>query len=106
MRLMERTLSWVEIAPRTIETDDTGGAVERFTAPRKKVRASVIPSTGGLKKHETGLRQVQTMCMLTPIDTDVSVGDGIFAENALWRCTEVRRWTAHLAIRLERAAAI
>lgn len=104
MRLLERTLTWVEIAPRTVAEDSLGGAVEGFSEARIPVRASVIPSTGGLEDHETGVRRVQTMCMLLPLDAPVSTGDGVSVENTLWRCTEVQRWSAHLAVRLTRLA--
>lgn len=106
MRLLERTLKWVKIAPRAVSTDALGGRIEGFSEDRAAVRASVIPSTGGMENRETGAREVQTMCLLMPLDASVAVGDGVCVgqEEPEWRCVEVQRWSAHLAVRAERIA--
>lgn len=104
MRLLERTLKWVRIAPRSVREDALGGLAEGFSEVHFAVRASVIPSTGGIRNHETGAQEVQSMCLLMPLDAQISVGDGVCVENLFpeWRCVDVQRWTAHLAARLER----
>ena len=107
MRLLERTLKWVAVAPRAAVADGLGGVAEAFSDVRRKVRASVIPSTGGLVNHATGLREVQSMCLLMPVDAEICVGDGVCvdADAPNWRCIEVQRWSAHCAVRVVRIAA-
>lgn len=107
MRLLERTLKVVRIAPRVSETDALGGAAERFSARQSAVRGSVIPSTGGLENRATGVQEVQTMCLMLPADAGISPGDGVCvdAESPNWRCVCVQRWSAHVAAQLERIAA-
>lgn len=104
MRLLERTLRTVRIAPRTVVRDALGGVAEGFSSETKEVRASVIPSTGGLENRETGMREVKTMCLLMPVDAGVDVGDGVCIDEAQprWRCVDVQRWSAHVAVRVER----
>lgn len=104
MRLLERTLRMIEIAPRAAAADGLGGVPEGFSAERLPVRASVIPSTGGLENRATGVSQVQSMCLLMPLDAPVSVGDGVCVESAEpnWRCVSVQRWSAHVAAQVER----
>ena len=104
MRLLERTLKWVQIAPRKVTTDALGGRIEGFSQEAVSVRASVIPSTGGIQNRETGLREVQTMCLLMPLDAAIAPGDGVCVDGdtPIWRCTGVQKWSAHLAVQVER----
>ena len=108
MRLLERTLKWVQIVPRAVRTDALGGVFEEFSGDRVAVRASVIPSSGGLQNHETGIQEVQTMCLLMPSDAKVAVGDGVCVERGTpeWRCVDVQRWSAHVAVKAERIGGI
>ena len=107
MRLLERTLKWVSIAPRVVTADALGGVVEGFSGQRRPVRASVIPSTAGLVNHVTGLCEVQSMCLLMPVDAEIAVGDGVCvdADEPEWRCVEVAQWSAHCAVRVARISA-
>lgn len=104
MRLLERTLQWIDIAPREVMVDGLGGAAEGFSAERRPVRASVIPSTGGMVDRAAGVERVQTMCLLMPLDAQVGVGDGVCVESDQpnWRCVSVQRWSAHIAAQVER----
>ena len=104
MRLLERTLKWIDIAPREVAVDGLGGGVEQFAADRRPVRASVIPSTGGLRDRQAGVEQVQTMCLLMPLDAGIAPGDGVCVDSQEpnWRCTNVQRWSAHVAAQVER----
>ena len=104
MRLYERTLKWISIAPRLVAADGLGGGVEGFSAKRRTVRASVIPSTGGLRDRAAGVERVQTMCLLMPEDAGIEVGDGVCVDSQTpgWRCVSVQRWSAHVAAQLER----
>ena len=104
MRLLERTLKQIDIAPRAVATDALGGVAEGFSAEHRPVRASVIPSTGGLVNRALGVEQVQTMCLLMPLDAGICVGDGVCvdAEEPNWRCVGVQKWSAHVAAQVER----
>ena len=104
MRFYERTLKWIDIAPRVTAADGLGGGVEMFSGERRPVRASVIPSTGGLRDRQAGVERVQTMCLLMPPDASIEVGDGVCvdAEGPNWRCVSVQRWSAHVAAQVER----
>ena len=97
----------MSIAPRAVEADALGGVVEGFSEQRRRVRASVIPSTGGLVNHVTGLREVQSMCLLMPVDAEIAVGDGVCVDayEPEWRCVEVAQWSAHRAVRVARISA-
>jgi len=104
MRLLERTLQWIEIAPRKVTTDALGGVSEGFSDVRSAARASVIPSTGGLMDRAAGVERVQTMCLLMPLDARIETGDGVCVESETpnWRCVGVQRWAAHIAAQVER----
>ena len=104
MRLLERTLRNIEIAPREVCIDALGGVMEAFSARRYPVRASVIPSTGKLADRTSGVERVQTMCLLMPKDARIDPGDGVCVDSAQpdWRCVCVQRWAAHVAAQVER----
>ena len=104
MRFFERTLKWIDIAPRAVVKDGLGGGVEGFSAERRPVRASVIPSTGGLRDRESGVVRTQTMCLLMPRDAAIEAGDGVCvdSETPNWRCVCVQKWSAHVAAQVER----
>lgn len=104
MRLLERMLQRIEIAPRQTVTDSLGGVTESFSADRRSVRASVIPSTGGVMDREAGVVRVQTMCLLMPADTRIDAGDGVCvgSDAPQWRCVCVQKWSEHVAAQVER----
>ena len=102
MRLLERTLKVVEIAPRAVAEDALGGVAEGFSENRVSVRASVIPLGGSLEEFAAGVRAVKSMCLLMPFDAPVAVGDGVVADGEMWRCVEVQKWSAHVAAKVTR----
>ena len=106
MRLLERTLKMVQIAPREIATDALGGRTEKFSSATLPVRASVIPYDGGLENRESGLREVERLRLLMPLDAQIRTGDGVCIDEVQpgWRCLDVQRWSGHLAVRVERIA--
>jgi len=107
MRLLERTLRRIAVAPRQAMQDALGAQIEGFSERRMPVRASVIPSAGGLVERETGLCRTQTMCLLMPLDTEIAVGDGVCVDSDApeWRCVSLQRWSAHIAAQVERLQA-
>ena len=80
--------------------------MEGFSDERTEVRARVIPSSGGLEDRASGRRRVQSMCLLMPPGAVVAPGDGlcIGEERVGWRCVDVQKWSAHLAVQAERLA--
>jgi len=102
MRLLERTLKVVEIAPRMVVEDALGGGVEGFSPDRVSVRASVIPLGGTLEEFASGVRTAKSMCLLMPLDAPVAVGDGVVSDGEMWRCVEVQKWSAHKAAKVVR----
>lgn len=104
MRLLERTLKWIEIAPREVAVDSLGGVSEDFSTVHHPVRASLIPSTGGMVDRAAGVERVQTMCLLMPLDAGIDAGDGVCVDSDKpnWRCVSVQRWSAHIAAQVER----
>ena len=104
MRLHERTLQTVRIAPRLHTTGALGGTSEAFSDVLTDVRASVLAEDGGLRQKERGLIDRAALRLLAPVDTAVSVGDGVYVGEALYVVRDVQRWTAHLELRCEARA--
>ena len=108
MRLLERTLAEVYIAPGRVETDALGGARRVFSAERLPVRASMIPAEGALERLEHGLAPQKRCLALLPRDAAIAAGDGVSTQASgepEWLCTDVQRWSAHVAAKLERRVA-
>ena len=105
MRLLERTLKTLFIAPGLTRTDGMGGVERFFSAERPSVRASLIPTEGALERCEPGLVARRKCLMLAPKDAEIAPGDGV-AETETgepeWLCVDVREWQAHVAAMLER----
>lgn len=102
LRLMERRLCTVKIAPKTVADDGS----EAFSEDTRPVRARIVPVAGGLESHSAGLRDTAKMCMLMPSDCGISLGDGVCVAGDApeWRCVSVQEWTYHTAVNLERIA--
>lgn len=105
MRLLERTLRQVYIAPGIGQTDALGAVTRAFSDERVPVRVSLIPAEGALNRREAGLTADARCLALMPLDAPIVAGDGV-CESARgepeWLCTEVRRWSAHQAASLAR----
>ena len=108
MRLLERTLKMLYIAPGLAVADGLGAARRAFSAERVPVRASLIPAEGALERLEPGLLADARCLALMPVDAPIAAGDGV-CETAEgepeWLCVEVRGWSAHLAASLVRRPA-
>ena len=112
MRLYERTLVPMEIAPHAETADALGGVRLGFSARRIPVRGTLQPDAnalgyraGALKQEEQGLRVVQRMRALLPRDAEIAPGDGVCTDGAAqpqWLVLSVEDWTAHKLVRLER----
>ena len=112
MRLFERTLTRMEIAPHAEEQDALGGVRLSFSARRVPVRGSLQPdanalgySSGNLRQEAQGLRTVQRLRALLPRDAEIAPGDGVCTDGApqpQWLVLSVENWTAHKLVRLER----
>ena len=112
MRLYERTLVRLEIAPHAEQTDALGGVRLSFSPRRIPVRGSLQPDTNTLNHAAStlnfeaqGLRAAQTMRALLPRDAEIAPGDGVCTDGAAqpqWLVLSVEDWTAHKLARLAR----
>ena len=112
MRLYERSLAALEIAPHLEQADALGGVRLAFSARRIPVRGSLQPETRALgyaadtlKQEPQGFRLVQRLRAILPRDAEIAPGDGICADGApepQWLCLAVEDWTAHKVAHLER----
>ena len=112
MRLVERTLRSVQIAPRSVQTDSLGGVIEQFSDNRISVRCVAVPggntlnyAANSLNPMEHGVFLRQNLKLLMPRNTSVSAGDGICMDGEAqpgWRCVAVEKWSGHLAVKIER----
>lgn len=105
MRLLERTLKTVYIAPGLVVTDALGCVKRDFSEERISVRAGIISGEGTVNSREPGLTADRKITLLMPLDAPIARGDGV-SETALgapeWLCTDVTEWSAHLSVALER----
>lgn len=105
MRLYERTLRQVFIAPGLAQADALGAASRAFSEERVPVRASLIPAEGTLAEFMAGMATQKKCLALMPLDAPIAAGDGVCetaAGEPEWLCEDVRRWSAHLAASLAR----
>ena len=112
MRLYERSLQTLEIAPHAETADALGGVRLGFTARRIPVRGSLQPETHALgynadtlKQEPQGLRLGQRLRAILPRDAEIAPGDGVCTDGARepqWLCLAVENWTAHKLVYLER----
>lgn len=105
MRLKERELRTLFIAPSIEIADGLGGVRRGFSMDRNPVRCAMIPQSNPLESLESGLRSGEKYLMLLPKDGEIAPGDGVcesIDDEPAWLCTEVIPWSAHLAATLER----
>lgn len=105
MRLLERTLRTIYIAPGLTRTDAAGCVQRIFSSERLAVRGSLIPSGGEMAREEAGMQNRRRCTLLLPKDAPIVAGDGV-AETPQgdpeWLCTGVETWSAHVSVSLER----
>ena len=99
MRLIERALEQVFIAPRIEKTGSLGGRAEAFSSEETAVRASILPGGGELSAREKGLSTGEVLQLLVPADTQVKCGDGVRMRGEMYIVSSVRRWAGHLELR-------
>ena len=107
MRLLERTLKPLYIAPGLAQADALGGVRRVFSAERIAVRGSLIPADGTLERREAGLETDARCLALLPRDAAIAPGDGVSesdSDEPEWLCVDVRTWSAHIAASLVRRA--
>ena len=94
MRLKERELVMVEIAPRVCVKGALGSATADF-GEKTCVRASVLPDDQAFSAGEGGLKSGEGLAVIIPKDIPVSEGDGLFADGKVYEILSVRSWRAH-----------
>ena len=102
MRLLERRLRTVKIAPRVAKEDGS----EAFSNVKTAVRARIVPAAGGVESRAMGLCDAAKMCLLMPAGCGIQTGDGVCidADEPEWRCVSVQEWANHATVQLERIA--
>lgn len=104
MRLMERQLREIRIAPRIAARGALGGRSEAFSRDTILVRGSVLPEEGSLRAGEKGLASGEKLRLLVPADTPVQAGDGAWLGDEKYIIHSVRCWSAHLELNCEARA--
>ncbi|MBQ8508248.1 MAG: hypothetical protein IJ466_12570 [Clostridia bacterium] len=104
MRLIERTLREISIAPRMERIGSLGGRAEGFSEEMTTVRGAVLPESGALSTGEKGLHSGAAIRLLVPADAQVKIGDGAWVEGSMYIVSAVRRWTGHLELECEARA--
>lgn len=104
MRLHERTLVRVEIAPRIRSVGALGGRKQAFSQDVTAARGSVLPQQGGLSRRESGLCAKECVRALVPADVSVSPGDKITAEGRDYLVVSALRWQGHIELECEALA--
>ena len=101
MRLLQRKLRSVRIAPRAAED-----GAEAFSKETRPVRARLVPVAGGLESRPAGLLETDGLCLLLPADCGIRAGDGVCidADEPEWRCVSVQERSQHVTAKLERIA--
>jgi hypothetical protein len=114
MRLVERTLRDIRIAPRQPEQDALGGMTEGFSSARIACRCAAAPAgntlnyaANGITPLEHGEYRRQGLKLLLPRGTQIAPGDGVCMEGEEapgWRCVAVEAWPSHVEAKIERLA--
>ena len=95
MRLKERELVLIEIAPRVCVRGALGGVTEGF-GEKTSVRGSVLPEDKPFSIGKAGLKGGEAIRIIVPVDTPVSAGDGVFTGGEVYVVSSVRHWRAHI----------
>ena len=97
MRLKERQLVTVEIAPRVCVKGPLGSVTEAF-GEKVSVRASVLPENRAYAQSDAGIRSGEAVKIIIPKDVTVSAGDGVFMDGAIYVVSSVQKWRAHIEL--------
>ena len=101
MRLAERTLVLVYLAPRMQISGELGGISEGFSDERLPVRASILPEESKLSPEEKGAKHREGLRLLVPVHAAAKVGDGVCIGGDMYRIAGVKRWAAHCELACE-----
>lgn len=104
MRLTERSLKEIRIAPRVRRSGVLGERAEGFSQETILLRGSVLPENGALSAGEKGLRSGRRLLLLVPADAQAKVGDGAWVDGEMYLICAARRWSAHLELECEARA--
>lgn len=101
MRMLERTLTEVELLPRVEARDSLGGRAEAFAESGTRLRASCLPLEGSFAGGERGAVAVERLRLMVPADAPARVGDAVRLGQRRYRIHDLRHWTAHLELDCE-----
>ena len=104
MRLVERTLARLEIAPRISKAGALGSRMQAFSDERIAVRGSILPLKGRLEAQRSGLCAIDRRRVLVPADTPVHPGDAVVIGGKCFTVGHIERWRGHLELDCEAEA--
>lgn len=94
MRLKERELVTVEIAPRACVKGALGSVNAGF-GEKASVRASVLPDHQICRPGEGGLVSGAAVRIIIPGDVCVCEGDGVWLDGRQYTVSAAHKWRAH-----------
>ena len=103
MRLKERELVTVQIAPRVCVKGALGSVTAGF-GEKISVRASVLPENRAYSQSDAGIKSGEAIRIIIPKDAPVSEGDGVWLDGRQYAVSAAHKWRAHTE--LECAAAL
>ena len=104
MRLVERTLTQLEIAPRISQTGALGSRRQAFSDEHIAVRGSVLPLKGRMDVQRSGLKALDRRRVLVPADTPVHAGDALVIGGEYFTVVNIERWQGHKELDCEAEA--
>lgn len=103
MNLRRRTRQRLYIAHPQPVPGSIGGVRESFSAPYQVLEGMLLPSSGSLKPHETGLNEKKNFVFFLPAGTEIRIGDGagFVKTDMVYRVTRCDQYPLHVCAYLE-----
>lgn len=96
MRLKQRELIEVKIAPRIHAVGALGSVQARFSDETISLSAHVLPNGDAFDRTDGGLSGNDGVRILAQGDVSVQVGDGVWVRDALYVVQSAKKWRAHI----------
>lgn len=96
MRLKQRELSEIRIAPRICALGALGSVREGFSDETTAVFAHVLPNGDAFDRMDGGLKDNDGVRILAQSDVSVQVGDGVIVQDTLYVVQSAKKWRAHI----------
>ena len=105
MNLHHRSAVFVRISRPAPQKDALGSTCEGFAAPHQAIWASLLPQSGSMPLHASGLIKKEGHTLLLPSCVQIAPGDGVGLDNdaaPVYRCVRVQRYPMHVEALIER----